>query len=136
MKTAFFDTNLFVYADDRSDPNKQACAIDLISLHAASNSALISLQVMQEYFSAATRKLGLDPEAAQKKVEVMARMRVVLFSEEDVVRAIEIHRLRRVSFWDGLIIHAAQTGAADVLYSEDLQHGARYGRVQVANPFS
>src|SRR5579872_889945 len=97
---AFFDTNIFVYADDRSSPDKQKEAIKLIADHRRANLAVISLQVMQEYFAAATRKLGVDPTIAQQKVELLARMNVVRFAESDVIAAIELHRLAHLSFWD------------------------------------
>lgn len=64
---------------------------------------MISLQVIQEYFAAATRKLRVDPEIAQRKVEIFARGNVVRFEPDDVVRSIELHRLLRISFWDALI---------------------------------
>ena len=96
----------------------------------------MSLQVLQEYFAAATRKLGLAPELAQRKVEILARGRVVRFDARDVIAAMELHRLTRISFWDSLIVHAARSAGAAELYSEDLQHGAVLGGVRVVNPFA
>jgi len=90
---------------------------------------------MQEYFVIATRKLGVDVELAQKKVEWMARLHVVRLVEEDVISAIELHRLHRISFWDAMIVHAARLGGAEVLYSEDLQDGASLAGVRIVNPF-
>ncbi|MGO9258310.1 MAG: hypothetical protein ACLQU1_18635 [Bryobacteraceae bacterium] len=58
---------------------------------------------MQEYFAAATGKLGVDPETAQQKVQLLTRARVVRFVEGDVIAAIELHRLNRISFWDAMI---------------------------------
>ena len=132
---AFLDTNIFVYADDASAPRKQARAIQLISEHQRRGSAVVSLQVMQEYFAASTRRLGVDPELAQRKVELLARGRVVHFAEGDVIAAIELHRLTRISFWDAMIVHAARLSGAAVLYSEDLHHGSVAGGVTVVNPF-
>lgn len=132
---AFFDTNILIYADDGASPEKQSRAIRLITEHQRRSSAVISLQVMQEYFAAVTRNLGVDPELAQRKVQLLARGRVVRFIEDDVIAAIELHRLTRVSFWDAMIIHAARLAGAVVLYSEDLQHGAVIGGVPILNPF-
>ncbi len=134
-RPAFFDTNIFLYADDASAPDKQARAIRLITDCRRSDSLVVSIQVLQEYFAAATRKLGVDPETAQRKVQLLARARVVRFVEEDVIAAIELHRLHRVSFWDAMIVHASRLAGADVLYSEDLQHGATLGGVRIHNPF-
>jgi len=90
---------------------------------------------LQEYFAAATRKLGVDPETAQQKVQLLARARVVRFVEDDVIAAIELHRLNRVSFWDAMIVHAARLAGTDLLYSEDLQHGTILAGIRISNPF-
>jgi predicted nucleic acid-binding protein len=132
---AFFDTNILVYTDDGSAPQKQAEALRLFTDYQRSGLAVISLQVLQEYFVTITRKLGVDPELAQKKVELLARGRVVRFELGDVVAAIELHRLTRISFWDATIVHAARLAGAAVLYSEDLQHGSSLGGISVINPF-
>ena len=132
---AFFDTNILVYTDDESVPQKQSRAIQLITDHQRRGSLVISLQVMQEYFAAITRKLGVDPELAQRKMELLARSHVVQFGPGDVIAAVELHRLSRISFWDALIVHAARLSGAAVLYTEDLQHGASLGGVSTINPF-
>jgi predicted nucleic acid-binding protein len=133
---AFFDTNVLVYADDASSPEKQNRAIALLAEHLRRGTAVVSLQVLQEYFVAATRKLGVAPEMAQRKVEILARARVVRFEPGDVIAAIELHRLTRISFWDALIVHAARSAGVQALYSEDLQPGAVLGGVRVVNPFA
>jgi predicted nucleic acid-binding protein len=134
-RPAFFDTNIFVYADDTSEPLRQARAIQLITTYQRKSLMVVSLQVLQEYFATVTRKLRLDPEVAQRKVEVLARSRVIRFTEDDVIAAIELHRLHRISFWDAMIVHAARLAGADVLYSEDMQHGAVLAGVRIDNPF-
>jgi len=133
---AFFDTNVLIYADDAGSPRKQKRATALVAEHLRGQTAVVSLQVMQEYFVAATRKLGLAPEAAQRKVEILAKARVVRFEPDDVIAAIELHRLQQISFWDALIVHAARCAGAAVLFSEDLQAGAMLGGVRVVNPFA
>jgi predicted nucleic acid-binding protein len=132
---AFFDTNILIYADDVAAPAKRARAISLIGEHRRDNSLVISLQVLQEYFAAATRKLKVDAAIAQSKVEILARARVVRFTERDVIAAIEIHRLAQISFWDAMIVHAARAVNASVLYSEDLGHGSIVAGMRVQNPF-
>jgi predicted nucleic acid-binding protein len=132
---AFFDTNILVYTDDDFSPEKQARATGLIEDFRQRGAAVISLQVLQEYFAAITRKLGVDAELAQRKVEILARGKVVRFEARDVIAAIELHRLTRISFWDSMIVHAARLAGATVLYTENLQHGAVLGGVTVVNPF-
>src|SRR3954447_1396712 len=133
---AFFDTNVLVYADDRSSPAKQKKAIALFAEHLSRRTAVVSLQVLQEYFAAATRKLKLTPEAAQRKVEIIARSKVVRFDSNDVIAAIELHRLIQISFWDALIVHAARSAGVGTLYSEDLQASAVVAGVRVIDPFA
>jgi predicted nucleic acid-binding protein len=133
---AFFDTNILVYSDDTADRGKQARAVSLLAEHRRDNSLVVSLQVLQEYYSATTRKLKVDPLVAQNKVEAFARGRVVRFTESDVIAAIELHRLTQISFWDAMIVHAARLANASVLYTEDLAHGSTPAGVTVRNPFA
>ncbi len=134
-RLAFFDTNVLVSADDDASPKKQAKAIELFAQHLRNGTAVLSLQVLQEYFAATTGKLGVSAELAQRKVEMMARARVVRFDSSDIIAAIEIHRLARVSFWDALIVHAARSAGVAILYTEDLQSDSYLAGVQVVNPF-
>jgi predicted nucleic acid-binding protein len=131
----FFDTNILVYSDDTASPEKQSRAIDLIAGHQRRGTAIVSLQVLQEYYAAVTRKLAMDAELAQRKVQLLARGHIVRIDEDDVIAAIELNRLTRISFWDALIVQAARRAGAAVLYSEDLQHGSVLGGVPVVNPF-
>jgi predicted nucleic acid-binding protein len=133
---AFFDSNVLLYADDARFPAKRTRAVSLYAEHRRRGTAVVSLQVMQEYYSAATRKLGVPEELAQKKAELLGRCKVVQFTSQDVVIAIELHRLRRISFWDAMIVHAARISRASVLYSEDIRHGSLVGGVRIENPFA
>ena len=56
------------------------------------------------------------------------------FNEADVIAAIQLHRLSRISFWDAMIVHAARAAGAAVLYSEDLQYGSSLAGVAIVNP--
>lgn len=132
---AFFDTNVLVYQDDTSSPAKQNHALALFSDHFKKGTAVLSLQVLQEYFSVATRKLNLAADKAQRRVEIFSLANVVKFEVNDIISAIELHRLTRISFWDALIVHAARVSGATVLYSEDFQAGAILGGVRIVNPF-
>lgn len=132
---AFFDTNILLYGEDALVPEKQRRASSLFDEHLRQGRAVVSLQVLQEFFYAATRKLKLAANDAQRKVEIFSSANVVRFDVIDIIAAIELHRLMQVSFWDALIIHAARSSGAAVLYSEDFQHGAVLGGVRVLNPF-
>ena len=131
----FFDTNVLVYTDDAAAPKKQKRAVALFAEHLRQGTAVVSLQVPQEYFAAATCKLKVPLETAQRKVEVIACAKVVRFEASDVIAAIELHRLTQIAFWDAMIVHAARSASAAVLYSEDLHSGRVVGGVRVVNPF-
>jgi predicted nucleic acid-binding protein len=133
---AFFDTNVLIYADDRGAPEKRERAIALIAAHQRERSIVVSLQVLQEYYAAATGKLKVDPDFAMRKVAILARGEVVRFTGSDVVAAIELHRLSKISFWDAMIVHAARLSGAAVLFTEDLRHGSVLAGISIRNPFA
>jgi len=132
---SFLDSNVLIYTDDASAPAKQATALDLIEGCHASHSAVLSVQVLQEYFVITTRKLGVDAALARRKVELFAQLHVVATVPEDVLAAIDLHRLHRISFWDALIVRSAINAGCARLYSEDLQEGRRFEGLEVVNPF-
>ena len=132
---AFFDTNVLVYADDLSFPEKKEIAIDLQIRYRSTNQMAISVQVLQEYYNTLTRKQGVAPETVQRRVEILSGARVVGFTKEDVMASIELHRFRRISFWDAMIVHAARISRASILYTEDFQHGSTIAGVSIVNPF-
>lgn len=132
---AFVDTNILVYADDSAYPVKRERAQELIRELLREGTGWLSLQVLQEYFSAATRKLGIDPEIARRRVELYSRMDVALLGPADLLGAIDLHRLHRFSIWDALILRAALISGCRRLYTEDLQPGFRIERLEIVNPF-
>ena len=136
MPLVFLDSNILVYADDESAGPKRVTARSLVKKHVGDGTAVVSLQVLQEYFAVATRKLGIAAELAQERIQLLSEGRVVCFEARDVIAAIELHRLTRISFWDALIVHAARAAGAAVLYTENLQHGVLVAGVHIVNPFA
>lgn len=132
---SFFDTNIILYADDQDAPAKQRRAIELIAEHRRERTGVVSLQVLQEYFVAATRKLQVDPQVARRKVELLAEFDVMKTDVADVLGAIDLHRIHGLSFWDALILRAAKQTGCRVLFSEDLQHAREIEGLKIVNPF-
>jgi predicted nucleic acid-binding protein len=132
---SFFDTNVLIYVDDDASPIKQQRAIELFAEHRRRRTGVVSLQVLQEYFVAATRKLRLDPAQARRKVELIAEFDVVAPGVPDILAAIDLHRLHGFSFWDALILRSAKMAACAVLFSEDFQDERRIEGLRIANPF-
>ncbi|UCF20752.1 MAG: PIN domain-containing protein [Gemmatimonadota bacterium] len=133
---SFFDTNVLVYTDDHDAPEKQARALELVERARLDGWGVLSTQVLQEYFVAATRKLGVPAEIARRKVELFARLDLVICGLHDILGAIDIQRLHRIGFWDALIVRAARESRCAVLYTEDLQPGQHFDGLEVVNPFS
>ena len=132
---SFFDTNVLLCTDSSSAPVKRKRALELLGEHRLARTGVVSLQVLQEYFVGATRKLAVDVGVARRKVELFANYHLVVLDVEDVLAAIDLHRLHQVSFWDALIVRAAKEGGCSVLYSEDLQDGRTIDGVRIVNPF-
>lgn len=132
---SFFDTNVLLYADDRAAPAKQRRALELLAEHRRAGTGAVSLQVLQEYFVAVTRKLRVDARLARRKVELLAEFDVASVDLTDVLAAIDLHRLHGFSFWDALIVRAAKQAGCVVLYSEDLQDLREIEGIQIVNPF-
>ena len=131
----FLDSNILVYTDDGGRPVKQGIAIELVARVRRARTGVVSVQVLQEYFAAATRKLGVDSVTARAKVRLFATLALPPTDADDVLAAIDLHRLHQLSIWDALIIRSAQRAGCRRLYSEDLQPGSRFDGVEIVNPF-
>jgi predicted nucleic acid-binding protein len=131
----FVDTNIFVYADDRAARAKRVRARAVLSELVRTRRAVVSTQVMQEYFAAAVQKLGLSPARARIRVERLNRLDVVLIRPELILGAIDLCRLHALSFWDALIVRSASAAGCGRLLSEDMQDGQTIDGVRIVNPF-
>jgi predicted nucleic acid-binding protein len=133
----FFDTNVLVYMFDADDPTKMAIARQLYSQSVQERSALLSIQVLQEFFVTVTHKLGtpLSHDEAVRAIRDFADLSIVRPDTDLILEAIAASRHFRISFWDSLIVQAALRGAATILYTEDLQHGQTFETLTVQNPF-
>ena len=132
---SFFNTSILIYADDKGAPAKRR-ALDLIAEHRLASTGVVSTQVLQEYFVAATRKLRLDASIARRKVELLSEFDVVVPQVPDIIAAIDLHRLHGTSFWDALIVRSAKQSGARVLLSENFQQAREFEGLQVVNPFT
>lgn len=133
----FVDTNILVYAHDTGDKRKHETARDLIRALWESGSGVISTQVVQEFYVNITKKTArpLKPKQAQRTVSDYLRWDVIVNTGDSIVQAFDIESRYRISFWDALIVQAANSAGAEILYSEDLNHEQNYDGVRVVNPF-
>ncbi len=132
---SFLDTNILIYSVDRADPAKQNTALELIARHAKDRTGVISTQVLQEFYSAATRKLGIEPLQARQHLRDFRVFDIVQVTPAIIEEGIDCSILHQLSFWDGLILAAAATAKSTELLSEDLSHEQRLQGITIRNPF-
>jgi len=132
----FVDTNILVYAHDRSTGLKYGRAQSLLDQLWDSGHGVLSTQVLQELCINLRRKAShpLPLEEVRLLIQDYSTWEVVTNTPESVLRALEIEQRYKTSFWDALILDAAESSGSTVLYSEDLGTGQRYGSVRVVNP--
>ncbi len=133
--SVFFDTNVLLYAEDRRNAAKKLAAEQWISGSWEQNRARCSSQVLHEFYANVTKKLGAAPEAARGLARMYREWEPVESGAEVVERAWYWMDEAQVSYWDGLILSAAERLGCSVLVSEDFQAGRIYGSVRVVNPF-
>ena len=133
----FVDTNVLVYAHDADAGTKRDTAVALLETLWAGRTGVVSTQVLEEFYSTATRKLGarVGAERIREALRGYAEWPVQVISVATVFDAVRIAERYRVHFWDGLIVAAAAQAGATTLVSEDFQDGARMAGVRVRNPF-
>ncbi|HET9365535.1 MAG TPA: PIN domain-containing protein [Candidatus Angelobacter sp.] len=134
----FLDTNIFAYSFDRLAREKANRASRLISQAISTRKGVVSYQVVQEFFNLALNKFPqpisvLDAE--QYLVAVFRPLLAVQSSQELFTKALHLRARNRLGWYDSLIVAAALESECKLLYTEDLQHGQRFGELQIYNPF-
>jgi predicted nucleic acid-binding protein len=133
----FVDTNVIVYAYDRTAGGKHHAAKKVLIDLWRSGRGLVSTQILQELYVTLTRKIPrpLKSVQAAEIIEDMLTWAVVVNDGESIVQAIALENREGLSFWDALVIVAAVRGGAEILLSEDLQAGRDLAGVRILNPF-
>ncbi len=131
----FVDTNILIYAFDLTAGEKRDAATALLARIWSERAGCISLQVLQEFFVTATKKLGMPPKDAAVQIERLGKWTIHRAGLDDVLQAIDLHRSKRISFWDAMIVRSAMSLDCSMLWSEDLSHGRRLSGLTIQNPF-
>ena len=134
---AFVDTNVLVYAYDRAAGAKRDLAQDLLETLWNEGRGVLSTQVLQEFYVNVRRKARppVSRDDARALVSDYLAWEPITNDGAAVLDAIDVGHQFRISFWDALVVVAARKADASVLYSEDFNHGQRFGSVQILNPF-
>ena len=131
----FVDTNLLLYSIDADQPAKQLRASAWLEFLWPQRVVGISWQVLNEFYWNATRKLDLPAASAQSNVRLFAQWNPLGPDMTLVERAWFWCDTSQTSYWDGLIVAAAERLGCSILLTEDLQADRTYGTVRVVNPF-
>lgn len=134
---SFVDSNVLVYAHDRGTGAKHEAARSLVERLWQERAGILSTQVLQEFYVNVRRKARhpLSATEARQLLEEYSSWEVVVNTTQSVLEAVDLETRWSLSFWDALIVQAANASGAATLYSEDLSHEQTYGAVQVVNPF-
>jgi len=132
----FVDTNILMYAHDKAAGAKHERAKALVEELWRDRTGVVSTQVLQELSVNLRKKVHrpLDARATRDIVADYLAWQLIVNGGESILEALDLESRYQISFWDALVVQAAQTSGADILYSEDLSDGQTYGSVRVINP--
>jgi predicted nucleic acid-binding protein len=133
----FIDTNVLIYAHDRSAGQKHVRAKQIVQELWETRTGCLSIQVLQEFYVNVTQKVAkpLNRNAAAQIIADLAAWEVHRPGAQDLLDAIRFQERYQLSFWDAMIIASSIELGCDILWSEDLNPGQFYDRVKVINPF-
>ena len=135
MSVEFVDTNILLYAHERGASSKHDQSKELLARLFEDGSGVVSVQVLSEFYAAATKKLAMKSDEAEAVIGDLGVWTIHRPGHADVLRAARLHRRYKIAWWDAMILNSAIEAGCSVLWTEDLNHGQRYGTVMVRNPF-
>ena len=138
MDRTFVDTNVLLYHWDASDPLKQRRAVEWLRRLGDEGAGRVSFQVLTEFYVNATQKLRAPVPRASARIYVRTFFAwKPVHTDSDLLEAAWREQDRfKLSWWDALIVAAAQRAGCRTLLSEDFQAGQRFGDLEVVNAFA
>lgn len=131
----FFDTNTLVHQLDGRDRTRQSISRTLVKEAALHDEAVVSTQVLQEFYVVTTTKLRLDVSVVKGILHTLENMEVVTVGPELINEAVDVSIQHQLSFWDALILVCAESAKCEILYTEDMNSGQVIRDVKISNPF-
>jgi predicted nucleic acid-binding protein len=134
----FLDTNIFVYSFDPVDPRKARIAEELVPRGVGSRMGVISYQVVQEFMNVSLRQFKATMTVAELELyffKVLLPMMTIPSSSGLFLEGLRLQAAGQIAWYDSLVVAAAIQGGCEVLYSENMQHGRRFGDLVIQNPF-
>jgi len=135
MSDEFVDTNILIYAHDGGAGEKRVRSVALVTRLAEEETGALSVQVLTEFYSAATRKLGMTGKDAEDIIADLRLWTIHRPGHADIVRSAQLQRRHKLAWWDALIVNSAMELGCSILWSEDLSDKRRFGSLTVRNPF-
>jgi predicted nucleic acid-binding protein len=131
----FLDTNILVYTVDKFDKNKHQAARNVVKEAVSNDAAVLSTQVLQEFYNACTLKLHMKPLKVKGYVHnYIENIEIVQNDSAIIERGIDISIISKISFWDALLIAAAESANCAELLTEDLNDGQTINGIKIRNP--
>lgn len=133
----FIDTNILVYANDRTDQLRHSVSRNLVIELIKAESGVISVQVLSEFWVTVTQKIEhkLSVQHAEKEIALFSLLQIVNLDFPLFRNAVKIQHSNRISYWDSLIVAAAYSAGCGRIYTEDLNHGQKILDMEICNPF-
>jgi predicted nucleic acid-binding protein len=133
----FIDTNVLVYAHDRSEETKYRQAKRLILDGILNEKIVVSTQVLSEFYVTVTQKIKvkLPIAIAKKEIILLNSIDIVEIDYNLIIQAINVSQNQKLSYWDSLIVAAALKAKCTILYSEDLNRDQIIDGLTIRNPF-
>lgn len=135
MSVEFVDTNVLVYAHDGRAASKHTKAAALLTRLFEGGNGGLSVQVLSEFYSVATRKLGRASQEVEDIVFDFGSWTIHRSAHTDLLRAAQLQRRYQLAWWDALVLNSALELGAATLWSEDFSDGQRFSGLITRNPF-
>lgn len=136
MSKVFIDTNILVYSMDRFDAARRDKCRSLLKSGVKEFQGVISTQVMQEFYVTATKKLGADPLVVKDILNGFGQFETVIINPAIINDAVDCSVIHRISFWDSLIVAAAESANCEKIWTEDLNDGQFIKGIRIENPLN
>lgn len=136
MAKAFLDTNVLIYQLDSRDPTKQKRCREIVRTVVSNHEAVISTQILQEFYVACTMKLKIKPILVKGIMHGFENIEVVTIGIDLINNAIDASIQYQISFWDALVVVSAESAKCQYLLTEDLNEGQIIRNVRIRNPLN
>lgn len=136
MAKAFLDTNILIFQLDSRDPTKQKRCREIVRTVVSNHEAVISTQILQEFYVACTMKLKIKPILVKGIMHGFENMEVVTIGIDLINNAIDASIQYQISFWDSLVVVSAESAKCQYLLTEDLNEGQIIRNVRIRNPLN